>query len=158
MPVDATPLVEVVPVAGHAVQHTLTRVAENGSTLSFVIEAEAPVRLRVAPRQWAVRREHEYSVNTSFFRPFIVRAERDGELAFDLDRPRNCTVVVEPSPGTNLVVNGGFEVAGPNGLPAAWEPKSEHVPVQPPTQSRTRPIAPARTSSYCMCNTKPSTA
>jgi hypothetical protein len=53
--VSAAPLVDVVPAAGNIGQRTLTRVAENGNTLSFVIEADSTVCLCVAPRQWAVR-------------------------------------------------------------------------------------------------------
>ncbi len=124
----AESLVEVVPTNGPIVEYTLTRVAENDQSLSFVIEAARPVRLRIAPRQWAIHRGREYSVNTSFFGPFIVQAENDTELVFSLDNPRNCTVVVEPLPGTNLLRNGGFEGAEPGELPQDWELRSEGAP------------------------------
>lgn len=106
----------------------LSVVAENDQSLSFVIEATGPVRLRIAPRQWAIHRGREYSVNTSFFGPFMVRAENDNALVFSLDSPRNCTVVVEPLPGTNLLCNGGFAGAEQGGLPRDWELRTEGAP------------------------------
>lgn len=103
----------------------LDRYQESVESVSFIIEADAKLRATVAPRRFAIEAGREYSVNSSMFEPFLLRAERNGELAFDLDRPRNCTVLIEPSKGGNLLPNPSFEETTDANAATGWEGKSD---------------------------------
>ena len=52
---------------------TLSRYEEDAERVWFVVEAGVPVRLRVRPEAFAVAAGHEYSVNASYYDPWLMR-------------------------------------------------------------------------------------
>lgn len=67
------------------------------------------VRVTVKPEKFKIVAGRDYSVNTSFFDPWIQKAEKNGEMDIEFDEPSNCTVVLEDARGGNLLENSSFE-------------------------------------------------
>lgn len=67
------------------------------------------IKIAVNPTKFKILAGKEYSVNTSYFDPWIQKAEKDGELIVELAEPSNCTVVIEDAQGGNRLINPSFE-------------------------------------------------
>jgi hypothetical protein len=47
------------------------------------------------PTNFSIRAGESYSINSSYFVPWIQQAERDGELVLNLESPPNCPLVIK---------------------------------------------------------------
>jgi hypothetical protein len=87
--------------------------SDTADKISFIVEADNSVQVTVKPTNFAIRAGESYSINSSYFVPWIQQAERDGELVLNLESPRNSTIVIEKLRGAaNLLVDGDFESGG----------------------------------------------
>jgi len=59
------------------------------------------VRVTIKPKIFQISAGRDYSINTSYFDPWIQKAEKDGELIIELNEPSNCTVVIEDAQDGN---------------------------------------------------------
>ena len=105
--------------------YTIHNFSENPQKIEFVLEADAQVLVTVKPTAFEIKRNVLYSVNFSYYEPRVIRAEKIGEITLLLDKPRNCTVIIEPLAGTNLIANAGFEQKGQWGIDWGESAKSK---------------------------------
>jgi Beta-galactosidase/Carbohydrate binding domain len=91
--------------------------AENTKNIEFIVDADGKVIVTVRTIKFRIEKGKKYSVNLSYQYPQIITASDNNTINFTLDTAENCTVVIEPLPGENLLANSGFEsVAGWVGL------------------------------------------
>ncbi len=92
------------------------------SIVKDVIDFKNPntVRIYVKPSKFKIIAGKEYSVNTSFYDPWIQKADKDGELIVELKEPSNCTVVIEDAHGGNKLENGSFEFSSEKSKFPGW--------------------------------------
>ena len=79
------------------------------------------VKVHVKPSKFKVLAGKSYSINTSYYDPWIQTADKDGELLIELIEPSNCTVVIEDAQGGNQLVNSSFEKSNSNGSIDGWK-------------------------------------
>ncbi len=79
------------------------------------------IKVYVKPSQFKVIAGKSYSINTSYYDPWIQIANKDGELVIELTEPSNCTVVIEDARGGNQLVNPSFEASSSNGIFEGWK-------------------------------------
>lgn len=92
---------------------------ETAEKLVFVVDGGSNVRIHLNPERFALQEGSEYSVNTSLYPPFIIKPDRNGEITLSFEYPENCTVLVEPSKGGNLLP--AFEDGPTDVKPKGWE-------------------------------------
>ena len=104
------------------------------------------VRIYVKPTKFKIFAGKEYSVNTSFYDPWIQKADKDGELIVELDEPSNCTVVIEDAQGGNKLENGSFEISDEKNKLSGWN----IFPSRSGTVSLTKSIKRTGENSLCL--------
>jgi hypothetical protein len=107
------------------------RVRENPTSLQFIVDARGSVELRATPVTMPIEAGEEYWVNTSAIPPFLLVAEDDGHLVFELEDPRNCHVRIEPAEGSQYVVNGSFEELDSEMSPVGWDFRIDPAAIRP---------------------------
>jgi len=78
------------------------------------------IRINVKPSVFQIMAGKSYSVNTSYYDPWIQKAEKDGELVIELNEPSNCTVVIEEAQGRNLLPDPSFEKSVADNIHPGW--------------------------------------
>lgn len=78
------------------------------------------IKILVNPAKFKIVAGKEYSINTSYFDPWIQKADKDGELVIELAEPSNCTVVIEDAQGGNQLINPSFEISTSNISIPGW--------------------------------------
>ena len=111
---------------------------ETPSQCSFRVESDTRVRLRLRPRTFPVKAGGSYLVVSSYFAPFLVKAGKDGEMDFELDAPRNCTVFIEEPKSDNLLPNASFEAGPGREHPRLGCPESQPRPAPSNSASSSR--------------------
>ena len=103
--------------------YTVREYSETAAQVRFIVDAPnvgvapdapaaptGPVEIVVAPQKFAVKSGQQYSINSSYYAPWVQTATRDGALTIRVDSPRNATFVVEPLQGAaNLLPALGAE-------------------------------------------------
>jgi hypothetical protein len=139
-----TPTITFLQGAGKA---TISFYQEEPEKITFLVDAQRPVsgvvgvyrppadsaspsivRLQVTPTAFPFRAGRNYSINASYFDPWVQTAQTDGQLILELPQASNCTIVIEEA-GENLIANGSFEEVAAPSLPAGFTVSTGQVSV-----------------------------
>ncbi len=88
---------------------------------SITISNPNTVKICIKPSKFKVVAGKSYSINASYYDPWIQPAEKDGELIIELAEPSNCTIVIEDAHSGNQLENASFDKGSFNDLFKGWK-------------------------------------
>lgn len=78
----------------------------------FVYESpDSGCGITVSPAKFKISKGGSYWINSTTFEPFVIKAEKDGELKFSLPPFNWCGVAISPANGEELLLDGSFETS-----------------------------------------------
>ena len=90
----------------------LTVFSEKKNLLHLVAESPNAVsKLTIRPVIFSVRKGERYFVDFSNAVPYVVTAQKDGELTVDFPKRYRADMIIAPAEGDNLLKDGSFEKA-----------------------------------------------